>query len=324
MGTVETVRGPVDTAALGTTYMHEHVFVLSPELIANYPETWDEEARVAEAVAKLTELKGLGVDTIVDPTVIGLGRDVARVARVNAQVDINIVVATGIYTYDSAPFPFHYVGPGTLLGGDEPMIAMFLRDLTEGIADTGIKAAFLKCAIHDDGLTSDIERILRAVARTHRLTGAPITVHTAVGNHSARDVARVLKEEGVDLSRVVMGHVGDTTDVDYLKELADAGSFLGMDRFGIDLLLPLEDRVATVARLAAEGYADRMVLAHDASCHIDWFPPGALEQATPRWHYRHITEEVLPALREHGVTDAQIATMLVDNPRRYFENVGAY
>jgi phosphotriesterase-related protein len=324
VGTVETIRGPVDTAALGTTYMHEHVFVLSPELISNYPETWDEQARVAEAVAKLTELKGLGVDTIVDPTVIGLGRDVARVARVNAEVDINIVAATGIYTYDSAPFPFHYVGPNTLLGGDEPMIGMFVRDITKGIADTGIKAAFLKCAIDSHGLTPDIERILRAVARAHRLTGVPITVHTAVANRSGREAQRVLREEGVDLSRVVMGHVGDTTDLDYLRELADTGAFLGMDRFGIDLLLPFEDRVATVAKLVAEGYTDQLVLAHDASCHSDWFPPGVLDQAAPRWHFRHITEEVLPALREQGVSDQQISTMLVDNPRRYFEHVDAY
>jgi phosphotriesterase-related protein len=87
------VRGPVDAADLGTTLMHEHVFVLTPDLLANYRhEYWDEELRVADAIDKLTRLCGLGVRT----TVVGLGRYVPRVARVNAEVDLNIVVATGL------------------------------------------------------------------------------------------------------------------------------------------------------------------------------------------------------------------------------------
>lgn len=321
MTTVETVRGPIAPEALGTTLMHEHVFVLSEEIRRNYPELWDEEERVADAVRRLQALVDRGVRTIVDPTVIGLGRDVARVARVNAQVDLNIVVATGLYTYGDVPFFFHYQGPGTLFGGDEPMVDMFVRDLTEGIADTGVKAAFLKCAIEDQ-LTPGVERVLRAVAATHVRTGAPITVHTGAPYRTGLVAQRVLREEGVDLSRVVMGHSGDTTDLDYLHELIDAGSLIGMDRFGLDVLLPGDQRVATVAALAAEGLADRMVLAQDASCHIDWFPPGVREAIAPNWHFTHISDEVLPALRAAGVTEDQITTMLVDTPRRHLAPAG--
>jgi phosphotriesterase-related protein len=111
---VETVRGPIPTSDLGVVFMHEHVFVLSPEIIANYPEGWgDEAAREADAVVKLNELKALGVDTIVDPTVIGLGRYIPRIQRVAAQIDLRIVVATGIYTYNDVPMYFHFSGPGT-------------------------------------------------------------------------------------------------------------------------------------------------------------------------------------------------------------------
>ena len=102
-------------------------------------------------------------------------------------------------------------------------------------------------------------------------------------------------------------------------KLADAGSILGMDRFGLDLLLPFENRVDTVAELCRRGYADRMALAHDASCFIDWFDHDAKVAALPKWNYRHISEDVLPALRERGVSDADITTMLVDVPRRYFD-----
>ncbi len=158
MSSVQTVRGPVDTADLGKVLMHEHVFVLGEELRQNYPdyppEPWDEEVRVADAVAKLTEVKSRGISTIVDPTVIGLGRYIPRIVRINEQVDLNIIVATGIYTYNDIPFQFHYTGPGLLFDGPpEPMVELFVKDIREGIAGTGVRASFLKCAIEEPGLT---------------------------------------------------------------------------------------------------------------------------------------------------------------------------
>lgn len=318
MVAVQTVKGPIDSAQLRRTYAHEHVFVLGEEHRLNYQD-WDEDAMVEQAVADLTELKGLGIDTIMDPTVLGLGRYIPRIQQIADRVDLTIVVATGLYTYNEIPFQFHYTGPGLLFDQPEPLTELFVKDLTEGIADTGVRAAFLKCAIEEQGMTPGVERVMRAVGKAHVRTGAPITVHTNPHTRSGLDAQRVLREEGVDLTKVVIGHSGDSTDVDYLKEVADAGSILGMDRFGLDVLLPFEQRVDTVASLVADGYTDRMVLAHDAACFIDWFDPEAKRQAVPRWNYRHITEDVLPALRERGVTEEQTDTMLVDNIRRYFE-----
>lgn len=322
MSPVETVRGPVDSGSLGQVLMHEHVFVLGTEVRENFPDFpdhWDEEARVADAVAKLRECRSRGIDTIVDPTVLGLGRYIPRIQRINEQVDINIVVATGVYTYNEVPFQFHYTGPGLLFDVPEPMVEMFVKDIREGIADTGVKAAFLKCAIEEQGLTPGVERVMRAVARAHVETGAPITVHTNPHTQSGLVVQKVLGEEGVNLEKVVIGHSGDSTDVDYLCALADAGSFLGMDRFGLDVLCPFEDRVNTVAELVRRGYAGKMVLAHDAACYIDWFSEAGKVAAVPNWNFNHISDDVLPALRDRGVTDDDIATMLVHNPRRYFE-----
>ncbi|GGQ41474.1 phosphotriesterase family protein [Actinomadura coerulea] len=324
MPAVETVRGPVDAAALGRTLMHEHVFVLGAEYVQNHGagDWWDEEEKVADAVGKLRELAGLGVTTIADPTVWGLGRYIPRIQRINEQVpELNIIVATGIYTYNDVPFQFHHRGPGTMVDvGPDPMIADFTRDLTEGIAGTGVKAAFLKCAVDAPGLTPGVERVLRAVAAAHRETGAPVTVHTESSIHAGRTVVGLLGEEGVDLAKVVVGHAGDSNDLDYLMELADTGAILGMDRFGLDILNPTAQRVATVAALCERGYADRMVLSHDASCFMDWFgpDPATVPAMQPNWNYRHISEDVLPALRAAGVSDAQLDQMLVDNPRRYF------
>jgi phosphotriesterase-related protein len=316
MAQVETVRGPVDVDSLGCTLMHEHVFILTEEVRQNYPAYWSEDDRVDDAIVKLNALTARGCQTIVDPTVVGLGRDIKRIIRVADGTDLNIIVATGLYTYNDVPHFFDYRLPGE--DGVDPMVAMFVGDLTDGIAGTGVKAAFLKCAIDEHGLTPGVERAMRAVARAHAETGTPITVHTHPVSGTGRDVLRVLREEGADLTKVVLGHSGDTTDVDYLSEMADAGCLLGMDRFGLDMFLPGEDRVSTVATMCERGYAGSMVLSHDANCYIDWGPPEMKPVFLPKWHYEHLFDDVLPALRSRGVTDEQINAMLVDNPRRYF------
>ena len=304
--------------------MHEHVFVLSTEIQQNYPEEWGEEdSRVADAVRRLTELKAAGIDTILDPTAIGLGRYIPRIQTIAGQIDLNIIVATGLYTFNELP---HYYANRPVTDGIDPMTVHFVRDIEQGIADTGIRAGVIKCATDKPGLTADVVRTLRACAQAHRRTGCPITTHTSAAERRGLDQQKIFKEEGVDLTRVVIGHCGDTDDLGYLLELLDEGSILGMDRFGIDGLLTTEKRVATVAELCRRGYENQLVLSHDASCYLDWiageFPLGAL----PHWHYLHISQDVIPALVESGVTERQIDTMLVDVPKRFFDShdLGAY
>lgn len=325
MPSIQTVNGAVSTDKLGQTLMHEHLFVLSSEIMQNFPEPWgDEEKRVNDAITRMNELKSRGVDTVVDLTVIGLGRYIPRIKRIAEQTDINIIAATGIYTYNDVPMYFHFRGPGTELEGPEMMTDMFVRDIEEGIADTGVRAAILKCATDKQGLTSGVERVLRAVALAHRRTGVPISTHTHARTERGLEQQRIFEEEGVDLSRVIIGHSGDTTDIDYLEKLVAQGSFLGMDRFGIDTILPFEDRVKTVAEMCRRGHADKLVLSQDAACFNDWLPEEALPVVLPRWHFLHIHNDVIPALKEKGVTDEQVHTMMVENPRRIFETQGAY
>jgi phosphotriesterase-related protein len=305
--------------------MHEHVFILSPEITDNYPEVWGDEAkREADAIARLNELKSRGVDSIVDLTVIGLGRYIPRIARIAAATEINIVVATGVYTYNDVPMYFHFTGPGSPLGDAEPMVDMFVRDIEHGIADTGVKAAILKCATDEPGVTPGVDRVLRAVANAHRRTGVPISTHTHAATRRGLEQQQIFSEEGVDLTRVVIGHSGDTTDLDYLEEVIGNGSYIGMDRFGLDVYLPFEDRVNTVARMCERGHADKMVLSHDAACFMDSLPEEVVPVILPNWHYLHIHNDVIPALKDRGVTDEQLTAMLVDNPRKIFENQGAY
>jgi phosphotriesterase-related protein len=336
---LNTVRGPIELDAMGRTLMHEHVFVLFHDLIANSPKRWDPDTAVKNAVAKLSALEAAGVGTIVDLTVLGLGQNIPLVQRVADQTAVNIVAATGCYTYDGLPLYFfgrRFEIDGTLAPtteppqtGPDPVVEYFVRDITEGIAETGVRAAILKCATDAFGMTPGVERIVRAVARAHRRTGAPISTHTDVGTRSGLLQQRVFQEEGVDLSRVIIGHSGDSTDLEYLETLLRNGSYLGMDRFGWDLRGAFEDRVATVATLCERGHADRMVLSHDACgvvCGPNLMPPDESAELPPQpnLHWGHLLDAVVPALMERGVTEEQIDRMLVGNPRDIFAATSPY
>jgi phosphotriesterase-related protein len=307
---VQTLRGAVAADELGATLMHEHVFVLHPEIIENVETDWDEETALVETARRLDELYAAGIHTIVDLTVIGLGRSVRRLQRVPVSSGINIVVATGIYALFDIPSYFKY-------RKSEVLVDYFVGEIEEGIGDTGVRAGILKCATDEAGVTPGVEKILRAVAQAHVRTGAPISTHTHAATRRGLDQLKIFAAEGVDPTRVVIGHSGDSTDLDYLLAIADSGAYVGMDRFGIDTFLGFDDRVATVARLCALGRTDQIVLSHDASCYnIDYIHGGSPPKALPNWHYLHITRDVVPALKSRGVTDEQITQMLVVNPRR--------
>jgi phosphotriesterase-related protein len=311
---VPTVRGPVSADDIGVTLLHEHVFIASPEGIANHNHTWgepwwDEEKRVAAAIRDLRELRDLGVGTIVDPTAFGLSRNVHRLRRVNAEVDINIVVCTGIYAFIEVPAYLKYRSA-------EGLADIFRRDIEEGIDDTGIKAAFLKCAVESYGVIGDIPLILDAIALTHKATGVPVMVHTNAAAKSGLVALAELTARGVDPTRIVIAHAGDSNDMDYLREIGDSGAILGCDRFNIPSFNADEDRIATLLKLLDEGYIDRIHLSHDAATFNDFMqhnPPFA--GAAP--NYTHIHREVLPKLLEAGVTQGQIDEMLVANARRF-------
>jgi phosphotriesterase-related protein len=327
MASVPTVGGPRDVAELGRTLMHEHVVNVTPEFARDYPHlAWPEgrAAAVDAAVRGLREVRAGGIETVVDATAFGHGRDVAFVQEVAARVEgLDILLATGLYSFGHLPFF------AELRAHREPdvLTTMFLHDIEVGIAGTEVRAATIKCATDRPGMTPEVERILRACAAAHRQTGAPLTTHTVAELRNGLDQQRVFAAEGVDLSRVLIGHSGDSQDLDYLKELMDAGSTIGADRFGMYMegFPGLEERVGTVAALCRDGYGDRIVLSHDFTYHTDWFdlddPPF---EFPAEWAPTHVAAVVVPALLEAGVEEAQVEAMLVDNPRRLFSHGGGY
>jgi len=324
--TVETIGGAVDTSRLGITLMHEHVIVLTPEIQSAYPHyhDWDPETVIPQVREAMRSVKQGGIDTLVDATVVGLGRDMNVIRQAVDGTGLQVIAVTGMYIYNSLPWLFRYGtgynAPDPVPGGPDPLLdELFLRDIQEGIQNTGIKAGLLKCATDSDGLTPHVERVIRSCARVSRQTGVPITTHTHSVTRGGLEQQRILCEEGVDLGRVIIGHSGDHTDLEYLERLIEGGSLLGMDRFSPAFPPSLEVRVGIVADMCERGYADRMVLSHDVTAWADWYP-----QELDFFHlsmsdrYLYIPKVVVPALKDRGVSQAQIDQMLVLNPQRFF------
>lgn len=316
---VNTVGGPLSAGHLGVTYMHEHIFVLSPELQHHWPGfgDWDEDVRVREAQERLRALKEVrGCDTIVDATVPGLGRDMAAVARAVEATGLNVIGATGYYTFEKLPMALSRKSAEAKIGA---LVELFLSDVQHGMDGTTIKPGVLKCVTDVPGLTPDVEAVVRAVARTHRLTGLPIITHADALHERGREQQRVLAQEDVDLSEVVIGHCNQSDDLAYLEELMDAGSCIAFDRLGMPSpTATVEDQIRNLATLVRRGRARQIVLSHDDMCFVDLCPIEEVGRGKPDFPYGGIVATVMPALRELGVDDADIETMLVANPRRIF------
>lgn len=277
-----------------------------PERAIGPGEEYDAAVEAASAAVEL------GIKSIGDPTAMFLGRDVSFMRRVSEQTGLQVVACTGIYTYDHLPTFF--------VSRDPDQIAeLFVADIEQGIQGTEIKAGFIKCAADEPGLTENIEKVHRAAARASVRTGAPIMAHSRPASDTAPRQIEIFAEEGVDLSRVQIAHVGDTGDLDYIERLLDTGVWIGMDRYGLEMYFPYEQRNATVLALLERGYAERMFISSDSCATIDWFPPAAIEQMVAAgmakdWDIRIVPTRVIADLREGGMTDEQLETMLVRNP----------
>ena len=315
--TVPTFTGEVMPQQLGMTLIHEHVFVMHPELDVNLPHPeWDEEQAIERAVAGFERLHALGVRTVVDLTVLGLGRDVERVRRVAERSPVQLVASTGYYTSDVLPHFFRTHGPGLLVGGEDPLVELFLGDIERGIAGTGIRAGMLKVASDAEGITQDVARVFRAAAIAHEQTGVPITTHSHAPSRGGLEQQDLLERLGVPLDRVVIGHSGDSEDLDYLRELAARGSFLGFDRFGMEHMGSDETRIRNLLALIEEGYTGQIVVSHDAAFFSRVTPPSWRAATTPNWHMEHLSRAILPRLRSEGLDDATIEQLMRHNPRR--------
>jgi phosphotriesterase-related protein len=316
MAEVQTVAGPVDAGELGKTLIHEHFRGRDEAIAHQWPHVYDEDEEWRASIEQAKAVKSHGVKTIVEPTAMLLGRNVPLLQRIASETGLNIVACTGIYTYDHLPHFF--------ANRDEDAMAdLFVHDIEQGIQGTDVKAAFIKCAADDPGVTPNIEKVHRAAARASVRTGAPIMAHSRPAANTGPRQVEIFLEEGVAPEKIQIAHTGDTDDLDYIRGLLDKGVYIGLDRFGLPMFLPTEPRIKTALKLLEDGHTERMFLSADFVVALDWFPAEAEEQLIAAgvveedWSMTLLFERIIPALEEGGMTAEQLETMLVANPARW-------
>ena len=316
---IQTVTGTIHPDQLGPTLMHEHLMIGYPGWESNTIQAGaSEQERFSACVDRIEEIKALGFRSMVDPCPNDLGRDVEFIAKVAQKTGFQIICATGLYKESEGGVPYWHFRSnfGSIV---EPMSELFIRELEEGVGGTGIRPGIIKVATGPDRMSDHERSIFEAAARASRETGAPVTTHTDQG--TVGDLQQqVLTEGGTPAHRIVIGHSCGTSDIEYHMKIARGGSYLGFDRFGLDILHPDAERVASLAALIQRGAGDRVVVSHDSvwCWRGETFPPAVLEAMAQVWNPSHFSERIIPLLKEAGVNDEQIDRLLVDNPRRFF------
>ena len=348
-GKVMTVRGPIDSDQLGSTLMHEHLFITlykGVEPDDNTPATdwclWDQELTMDKldlvrdrkpirdnwvlvdekmAIDEALEFRYHGGGTIVDVTSIGIRRDPLALSRVSQATGLNVVMGAGWYQklYHPADMDQKTV---------EDMTGEIVRDVTVGVGDTGIRSGIIgEVGIEGNPITENEIKSIRASGRASRATGAPISFHRGGVGREKLTVIGMLGEEGTDLSRVIFGHSDPIAgDMDLMLELLGHGVYIQFDllgRVGAPLrFLPDGDDFPTfftsagtaavaeaIPRLIEAGYADRVLLSQDVCTKMQLKRYGGTG-------FSFILEKFLPEMRSRGVSEEHIQMMMVENPKR--------
>lgn len=311
---VQTVTGPLAVSQMGRTLIHEHVYTGMPgwQFDLKVPKTTRREF-MSRAVDKLQELQSHGCKTIVDPCTMDLGRDVEFVAEVAQRSKTNIIVTTGVYTEaDGMPSSFRMLPT-------EDIVELYVSEITRGVGDTGIRAGAVKIASGAEANNEYEKRMLGIATQAALATGVPIISHTHIATHGHHQ-ADIVEQNGGHMDCLVVGHSGDRDDHDYQRSLAERGVFVGLDRFGLEMVLPDDIRIKNMIQLIKSGHRDHILVSHDhVMCMLGRLGPQ-LDQIAPTWSLTRIFEYVIPALKAQGISDADIEAILVDNPRALFVN----
>ncbi len=319
---INSVLGPIDVKELGSTLIHEHLGIGWPGWEFD-PKDFDRKKEGVKVTGKLKEIRELGIRSMVDPCPMELGRDPEFAAEMSQKSGVHIVIATGLYN-DALGIPIHFRFMDV-----DGIAEVYANEIQDGIGKTGIKAGIIKTATGGiPGITprgqgiKDVEiKCLRAAARASKATGAPILCHNDELEPFGRETLNIFDEEKVDFNKVLIGHACGVGDMRYYFDILERGAWLGFDRFGIESIASDKMRLASLLGLLAVGY-DRIMLSHDSVECWRGRDTGALAgmiAASPNWNMAHISRNILPAMRKAGVPEDTIDTLLVKNPRSYFD-----
>jgi phosphotriesterase-related protein len=315
---VQTVTGPIELDQLGRTLMHEHLF------IAFSGAEFDRAGFIAEAVKRLRQLRTEhGVRSFVDPCPIELGRDAGMMREIAEKSEMNVVCTTGFY-FEAMGLPIYWRARTT-----EEIAELYIRELTHGIGDTGVKAGAIKVATGAPHITALEMKFLDAACIAQKATGAPIITHTQDGVNGPEQQT-AFAAGGVAAHSCLIGHCCGNPDTAYHKRVVDGGSYIGFDRIGLHRYMPDETRADNLAKLVREGHRAQIMMSQDGHC--GWLgkfarqiPPDEQAKidamkAEGNWPppYTYLFTDFVPMLRQRGLTESDIGSILQDNPRRFF------
>jgi phosphotriesterase-related protein len=300
-----TTTGPIDADAAGLILPHEHIFtdLRGPDRPGYGKADREEVIRVMKPL--LVGAKSAGVNTLIECTTIGVGRNVPVVAELASESGLHIVVPTGVYgRAQFAPKRFAEMS-------ENDLARWMTQEIVAGIEGTGVKAGFIKTAASETGLQPLEEKFLRASARASRQTGVAIASHTTSGE-VARNQVNILEELELPLDRFVWVHAQAEGDTSIHEDLARRGAYIELDSVGSS---PEEDEkiLKMIRRLIDAKLQDRILVSHDAG----WYNPGQPNGGKQRG-YTQLTREFLPKMKKAGVNDALIRKITEENPFRAF------
>ena len=293
MNDIRTVLGNISEAEVGVVLPHEHIFCYSDYLYEMAGKHYlDKEVVFSCAVKHLGMLKErYQLNTFIDCTPINIGRDIPFLRRLSEETQVNIICSTG----------FYYTEELLLRKPDAEELSNFF------IMDAGnTNAGIIKCAVEE--MTEFTEKLLRAAAMAQLKLGLPVVVHTNAKKENGLWALDILLSQGVPPRAVTVSHMSDTDNMDYLKAVAGCGCYLGLDRhYEKKPEGYAEDKVRIIKELCASGYADQLLLSHDALFYSGFSSQMCTVNPTPRFYY--IFERILPQFPKELVKK-----FTVDNP----------
>lgn len=316
---VNTVTGEISTDMLGKTLMHEHFVFGYPGFQGDSPYADRNEEALNYLVGIAQKIKRSGIQTVVDATPNDCGRNSELLKKVSEQTGLNIISSCGYYYEGEGAAAYFQIR--NALGGnrDEEIYDIFKTEFTKGIGNSGIKPGIIKLGSGKNQISEYEQCFFKAAAKVSVEEKISIITHTQEGTQGPEQ-ADLLLSEGVDPSRIMIGHSDCSTDMDYLLRILEKGVYLGLDRWGLQGAYgaPLDNRrIAILLGLIGVGYAKRIMLSQDK---VNFWlgRPVHLGAVEDTWHSTHFVDKIIPILKEAGVTDEVLNTMLIDNPQRFF------